>query len=197
MAIENGYATLDQYKGFADVDSTDGDDDAAIEKIIEGVSRYIDLKTQRTFYARTETRKYSLPPDGGRELELDDDLLTITTLTNGDDVEIEATDYNLIPINETPKSAIRLKQTSTIFWALDSDGNSEFVIDVAGTWGYMTNHTDDIREACLMTTQSFVKRRFGENVSGIAKVTAAGVVITPQDVPSSAADIINHYKKWT
>jgi hypothetical protein len=196
LSISNGYVTLEEYKLFADIDSTDTDDDAAIESIIEGVSRYIDLKTQRTFYARTETRKYSLPSDGGRELELDDDLLTITELLNGDDVEIEATDYNLLPINETPKSAIRLKQTSTIFWALDSDGNSEFVIDVAGTWGYMDPHTDDIREACLMTTQSFVKRRFGKNMSGIAKVTAMGVVITPQDVPSSAADIINIYKKW-
>ena len=197
MAIDNGYATLDEYKGFGDVDSTDANDDAAIEKIIEGVSRYIDLKTQRTFYARTETRKYNLPSDGGRELELDDDLLTITTLSNGDGVAIASSDYNLIPINETPKSAIRLKQTSTVFWTLDSDGNSEFVIDVAGTWGYMTNHTDDIREACLMITQSFVKRRFGTNVSGQVKITAAGIVITPQDVPSAAADIINIYKKWT
>lgn len=173
----------------------DADDDAAIETVIEGVSRYIDLKTQRTFYARTATRYYDLP--SSRELELDDDLLTITELLNGDDVEISSSDYNLIPRNDPPYRAIRLKETSTIYWTLDSNGNSEFVIDVAGTWGYMAAHTDDIREACLMTTQSFVKRRFGENVSGIAKVTAAGVVITPQDVPSSAADIINHYKKWT
>ena len=195
MTISNGYCTLIEYKLFADVDSTEADDDTAIESIIEGVSRYIDLKTQRTFYAVTATRYYDRP--SSRELELDEDLLTITELLNGDDVEISSDDYNLIPINDPPYRAIRLKQTSTIFWALDSDGNSEFVIDVAGTWGYMTNHNDDIREACLMITQSFVKRRFGENMSGIAKVTAAGVVITPQDVPSAAADIINHYKKWT
>jgi hypothetical protein len=195
LTIDNGYCTLAEYKGFGDVDSTDADDDAAIEKIIEGVSRYIDLKTQRRFYALTDTRYYDRP--SGRELELDDDLLTITTLSNGDGVEITSSDYNLIPINDPPYRAIRLTETSTIFWTLDSDGNSEFVIDVAGTWGYMTDHTDDIREACLMTTQSFVKRRFGTNVSGQVKITAAGVVITPQDVPSAAADIINIYKKWT
>ncbi|KKK75658.1 hypothetical protein LCGC14_2871530, partial [marine sediment metagenome] len=62
--------------------------------------------------------------------------------------------------------------------------------------GYMAAHTDDIREACLMITQSFVKRRFGKNVSGQVKVTAAGVVITPEDIPSAAADIINVYKRW-
>jgi hypothetical protein len=195
MAIDNGYATLDGYKGFADIDSTDTDDDAAIEKIIEGVSRYIDLKTQRRFYALTDTRFYDRP--SGRELELDDDLLTITTLSNGDGVAIASSDYNLIPRNDPPYRAIRLTETSTIFWTLDDEGNSEFVIDVAGTWGYVAAHTDDIREACLMTTQSFVKRRFGDNVSGQVKITAAGVVITPQDVPSAAADIINIYKKWT
>lgn len=195
MTITNGYATLAEFKLFANITSTQANEDSAIETIIEGVSRYIDLKTQRTFYTRTATRYYDRP--SGRELELDDDLLTVTELLNGDDVEITSGDYNLIPRNDPPYNAIRLTETSTVLWTLDSDGNSEFVIDVAGTWGYMTNHTDEIREACLMTTQSFVKRRFGENVSGIAKVTAAGVVITPQDLPSAAADIINHYKKWT
>ena len=195
MAIDNGYATLDEYKGFGDVDSTDANDDAAIEKIIEGVSRYMDLKTQRRFYAKTETRNYDRP--SGRELELDDDLLTITTLSNGDGVAIASSDYNLIPKNDPPYRAIRLTETSTINWTLDSDGNSEFVIDVAGTWGYMTPHTDDIREACMMISQSFVKRRFGKNVSGQVRITAAGVVITPEDIPSAAADIINIYKKWT
>ena len=194
MAIENGYCTLLEYKLFANVDSTEADDDTAIESIIEGVSRYIDLKTQRTFYARTATRYYDLP--SGRELVLDDDLLTITELLNGDGVEISSDDYNLIPKNDPPYRAIRLTETSTITWDLDDDGNSEYVIDVAGTWGYMATHTDDIREACLMITQGFVKRRFGKNVSGIARVTGAGVVISPQDVPSAAADIINHYKKW-
>lgn len=195
MTITNGYATLAEYKLFADIDSTEANDDTAIESIIEGVSRDIDLKTQRTFYARTETRYYDRP--SGRELELDDDLLTITTLSNGDGVAIASGDYNLIPRNDPPYSAIRLTETSTITWTLDSNGNSEFVIDVAGTWGYMATHTDDIREACLMITQSFVKRRFGDNVSGQVKITAAGVVITPQDIPSAAADIINIYKKWT
>lgn len=128
---------------------------------------------------------------------VDEDLLTITTLTNGDDNTIASTEYHLVPKNDPPYNEIRLTKTTTERWELDSGGDDEFVIDVAGTWGYMTAHTDDIREACLMITQSFVKRRFGENVSGIAKVTAAGVVITPQDVPSAAADIINIYKKWT
>lgn len=193
MAIDNGYATLPEYRAFAKVTSTA--QDSVFETIIEGVSRYIDLKTQRRFYAKTDTRYFDRP--SGRELELDEDLLTITTLSNGDGVEITSSDYNLIPRNDPPYRAIRLTQTSTIFWTLDDEGNSEFVIDVAGTWGYMTDHTDDIREACLTISQSFVKRRFGENVSGIAKVTAAGVVITPQDVPSAAAEVIAIYRKWT
>lgn len=195
MAISNGYATLAEYKIFAKITSTQATEDSAIESIIEGVSRYIDLKTQRTFYARDETRYFNTP--SGRSLMLDDDLLTIDTLTNGDDGTIANTEYHLLPKNEAPYNEIRLTKTTTERWETDSEGDDEFVISVDGTWGYMTDHTDDIREACLMIAQSFVKRRSGENVSGIAKVTAAGVVITPQDMPSAAADLINHYKKWT
>lgn len=193
MTIDNGYCTLPEYRAYAKVTSTA--QDSVFETIIEGVSRYIDLKTQRWFYAKAATRYYDLPRS--RELELDEDLLTITELLNGDEVEISSDDYNLIPKNDPPYRAIRLTETSTIYWTLDSDGNSEFVIDVTGTWGYMTNHTDDIREACLSITQSFVKRRFGENISGVAKVTAAGVVVTAQDVPSAAAETIAIYRKWT
>jgi len=195
MAITNGYVTLAEFKIFADIDSTEANDDTAIENIIEGVSRYMDGRTERTFYARTETRYFNVPKDRGRSLFMDDDLLTITTLTNGDGDTVASSEYHLLPKNLTPYNEVRLTKSTTEYWDVDSSGDDEFVISIAGTWGYMAAHTDDIREACSMIAQSFYKRRFGENVSGIAKVTAAGVVITPQDVPSAAADILNRYKK--
>lgn len=194
MAITNGYATLAEFKLWADISSTNTDDDSVIEDIIEAASRYIDAETARTFYARTETRYYSIP--GGRQLDVDDDLLTITTLTNGDATTIAATEYNFIPKNVTPYRAIRLKDSSTDYWTFDSDGNSEYVISILGTWGYAATAPHDIRQACMMIATSMYKRRFGESTSSVATVTAAGVVITPQDVPSHAARIIRRYTRW-
>ena len=77
MAIINGYATLAEFKALLGITSTNATDDSIIEDCIEAASRYIDGKTRRTFYARTETRYFSVPDGGERQLDLDDDLLTI------------------------------------------------------------------------------------------------------------------------
>ena len=159
MAITNGYATLAEFKLFQDIGSTDTDDDKVIEDLVEASSRYIDRWTGRTFYARTETRYFDIPE--GRELEMDDDLLTITTLTNGDGGEIANTEYNLVPKNVSPYYAIKLKESSSEYWELDNDSNSEDVISVAGTWGFAATRPDDINFACLLIAASYYKRRFG------------------------------------
>lgn len=192
MAITNGYATLQEYKDYADITSTDATDDGALEDLIETASRFIDTQTLRTFYARTETRSFNVPD--GRKLTLDDDLISITTLTNGDDEVLTTSDYILEPANETPKFAITLKQSSTKRWELDSDSNSEQVIDVAGSWGWAASVPDQIKTACLEIAKSADGRRLGKNVGGIARVTAAGIVITPQDVSGVAKGIINSFR---
>ena len=164
-----------------------------IEQCIEAASRYIDNETGRTFYARTETRYYDV--SGSRVLKLDDDLLTITTLTNGDDNTIASTEYNLWPKNNPPYSEIRLKASSSTLWLMDGDGNAEAVIDVAGTWGFVATAPHDIRQVCLMITQNMDARRTGENVSSTVKVTAFGVVVTPTDIPGVAAQVFRKYKR--
>jgi hypothetical protein len=40
-------------------------------------------------------------------------------------------------------------------------------------------------DCCLQIAKSAYKRRFGENTGGVATVTAAGVVITPEDIPAN------------
>jgi hypothetical protein len=194
MAISNGYATLAEFKTL--VGTSSATDDTFMEDCIEAASRYIDGQTTRTFYARTETRYYDVPPNASRLLELDDDLLTITTLTNGDSNTIASSEYNLIPKNFTPKRAIKLKASSSTYWDFDSDGNSEFVISIAGTWGYVATRPDDINLACLDIANGIYKRRHGENVSSVATITAAGVVVTPRDVSGMAARTIRRYQKW-
>jgi hypothetical protein len=194
MAITNGYATLAEYKAYASIDSTDATDDGVIEDLIESASRYIDAQTGRTFYARTETRYFSVP--GSRELRFDDDLLTITTLTNGNGTTIASTEYYFLPRNVSPKYALKLKEGSSTAWYPDSDSNYEYVISIAGTWGYTATRPDDISAACMEITKASYGRRKGQNMQGVARVTAAGVVITPQDIPASAMAIIKRYRKY-
>lgn len=194
MAITNGYCTLNEFKAYMNTTSTDTADDGVIEDIIEGASRLIDSTTARTFYARTETHYYNTP--SGYELWIDDDdLLTITTLTNGDGTTISSGDYKLMPLNKSPKYMIYLKPSSNLIWALDSDSEALGAITILGTWGYSATAPDDIRQACLIISASEYRKRFGDGVGAAATVTAAGVVLTPQGMPKSALDLIRNYIK--
>lgn len=197
MAISNGYTTLAAYKIYASVSSTDSDDEALIEDMIETASRFIDTQSGRTFYARSETRYYSVPT--GRTLKVDDDLLTITAsgLTNGDGNTIASTEYHLLPKNISPKYAIKLKDTSTYMWQGSSSGGYEYVISVAGTWGWVATAPDDIVTACKQIVKHYLTKRSGQSTEGVATITGAGVVITPAGVPASAMQIINKYRKRT
>lgn len=191
MTIVNGYATLEDFLQFA-APEAGGDvmDDVLIESLITGVSRYIDNATRRRFYASTETHYFDTPT--GRELWLDDDLLSVTTLTNGDGVIIPAAEYKLRPYSRTPYYQIALKASSDYSWESEEDGDGEGVISLAGSWGYAATVPADIKEACLMIARNIYRGRTGE-AAGNATVTGAGVVITPRDVPPMAQDILARY----
>ena len=135
MTTLNAYATLAEFRDYAVANqSPDADDDAVIEKILNAASRYIDSQTGRVFYPRIETRSYSVP--NGNQLWLDEDLLAVVSLTNGEGTAIAAAAYNLLPYNNYPKYAVRLTESTSVYFQSDSSSNSEYVIDLVGIWGY-------------------------------------------------------------
>ena len=146
----NIYASVSDYKLFAtgrgQTANTSTDDDAVIGDLLEGASRYIDEQTARHFFPVVETRYYSVPNNSGddRRLWLDDDLLEIIAITNGDSSSVAASSYNLEPRNYSPRFAIRLKDSSSVGWEADGDGNLEYVIAVNAIWGY---HNEYARRA--------------------------------------------------
>lgn len=196
----NGYTTLDVIKRDKRIQATSIDemDDEMITDLITQASRYIDSETNHTFYARTETHYYSVPRNYSRRLVInDDDLLTVASVTNGNGDIIPVENYNLEPYNKTPKVAIVLKwsQSSSPFWMPDNRGNMEAVIQVAGTWGYATTAPADIEMACREIVINCYQNRFGQQNMAVAQITAAGVVLTPQDIPQMALRIISKYTR--
>lgn len=273
----NGYTTLAVWKEWKrstkDI-KADTTGDSVINEIVEGVSRYIDDETARTFYPRVQSRVFDAPRGtrDDRVLWLDDDLLEVISVTNGDDSTVSSSDYNLFPYNDYPKYQAKFKQSVSTIWEVDSSGNTEGVIAVNAFWGmhrdylnrawttggtiddasftaskttvavqsdegvnfatdllikvddeimritgtdadnltvvrgengstaathdddstvYIWNVQHDIRTAAIQITTNFHQRRYGQNVSGVATITAAGVVISPRDVPDTARRIID------
>lgn len=187
---------MDEFKSWARVDTnTSTDDDLIIEKIIESASRYIDREAQRVFYVTSETRKFDVPK--GRRLMLDKDLLSLTSLTNGDGSTIPSTDYVFIPANDKPYYAIDLLGSSSVYWRVSAAGNAQQAISLAGSWGESTDTPLDIKEACLMISKAAYNRRFGNNQTSITTITAGGLVVTPEDVPAKALNAVHNHRRIT
>lgn len=279
MATVNSYATLAEYKAFAtsrgQTATSDNADDGVIEDLLTSSSRLIDQTTRRRFYPRYETRSYDIPDE--RRLFLHDDLLAITTLTNGDDTTLASTEYVLEDYNYSPHYAIKLRDSSSYSWESDSNSSGEKVIDVTGLWGYhdeysqrawssggtlsanisstsaltfsmIAGHTleignivrigneilnitgvaintitvlkrgdngstaatatsgdtvyiwnpiANIKDACLQIATNGYKRRFGETTASVAAVTAAGVMLTPDDIPANVYRALKDFRTLT
>jgi hypothetical protein len=143
MTTLNAYASLSEFKGFVTSRGgtaipTDTADDATLELLLTAASRYLDEKTTRHYYPIIETRYYDVPDDG--ILRLDEDLLEVITLTNGDNTTVSSSNYILMDVNATPYWGIKLKGSSGLSWQANSSGDIEGVISLLGVWGYHNHY---------------------------------------------------------
>lgn len=202
MALTNSYVTLDEFMSLPDIRSNEPADDVFIERLLERCSREFDGDTGHWFYAHQDTRHFDVP--SGRCLELDAPLLAVTSVTNGDDTNIAATEYNLRPPNGPHYTEIVIKKTSAVQWTLDSGGDDEGVIAVRGTWGYVDRSATDpesvapilnSKAAVMALALAIYKRRHGVGTDGVATVTGAGVVIKPRDKSPEYLSIVERYRR--
>lgn len=204
MAITNGYCTLQEVKDELRVESFDAIDDAVLERIIEDVSRRIDGHCARQFFVSgSAARYYSVPEDGARELWLDDDLYGLTSITNGDGAAVATGQYYLWPRNAGAKAAVVLTEGGSTSWAPDANGNTEGVITVSGSWGYVDRAgtdaralriVDATRRAAVAWAVDEYKNRFGA-ASQVSTVTAARALLSQDGVPANVANALEPYRR--
>lgn len=204
MAITNGYCTLQEVKDELRVESFDSVDDTVLERIIEDVSRRIDGHCARQFFVSgSAARYYSVPEDGARELWLDDDLYGLTSITNGDGAAVASGQYYLWPRNAAAKAAIILTEAGSTAWEPDASGNTEAVIAVSGSWGYVDRSGTDARalrivgatrRAAVLWAVDEYKNRFGA-ASQVTTVTAARALLSQAGVPAAVANILEPYRR--
>lgn len=133
----------------------DDNDDPTLQRSLDAATGWIDQHTGRTFGDAVTATKLFYPSDDGR-LDVVD-LLTVTTLkvdSRGDRsyaTTLAATDYELLPPNETPKQQVRLWPTSS-----KSFGPGRLV-QIAGTWGYGSVPAQ-VEQACLILATRYYKR---------------------------------------
>jgi hypothetical protein len=199
MTITNGYTTLANFKAYAMPDrGTDAADDGVIEAIIEAVSRWIDAQTGRHFYTTSADETRYFTADRSYELYTGD-LISVTTLsldTQNDRTyaaNLTSDEYNLAPYNASvdgkPYNSIELIPTLADYaFPLTARG-----VKVVGKFGW-TTAPKDITELCNDIARSVYHRRYGQNVTGAATITPAGVVITPKDLTEMSRALLHTYR---
>ena len=195
MAITNGYCTLAQYKEYARVTSTDADDDALIESMIEDASRLIDQETGVKFYTAAVTLYYNYPKS--RKLKFGKWLTAVSSITNGDGNTISSSLYNLLPYDGPPYHSVKLLDTSSTYWLPSNAGSYEKCITVTGTEGYATSVPSHIYIACMDMVKNAFNRRLGKNTETTELITASGVLVSPVDIPRAAYRRFRSYKQRT
>ena len=84
--------------------------------------------------------------------------------------------------------------TATLTVVRGENGSTAAAHDDGSTI-YIWNPHPPVKSACRAIVQNEYKRRFGNDTSGSATITGAGVVITPDSIPASAARIIRNLRR--
>jgi len=190
------YITSTELKRYLDI-SGDGDD-ILLGECITRAQKSIEVLTGRCFEASTATRFYDAEPptvsDDLLTLYLDDDSLSVTSITNGDDTAVASTSYVLLPANESPKYAVKLKASKGLVWTYSDD--PEQAISVTGSWGYSTTADDYCKQATLRLAGYFYKEKDAQNYE-TAGLMEGGVMIIPQGLPRFVLDFVRARTRYT
>ena len=191
------YLSLDEFKLWQGIDRTETDDDTLLLSLLDRVTTAIETYTGRVFEAASATRYFESDAldTAANILWVDQDLVSITTLTNGDDdaTEIPDTEYWLMDRNYGPPYyGIRIKSDSDYSWEWDTDG----WVSVLGMWGWSSTPPADVLQACVR----WAAYAYHEKDSPTYVTTAipeAGIITMPQGIPIDVEKLLTPYKRLT
>jgi hypothetical protein len=186
------YTTTAEVKTYLRI--TSSADDTLIGTLVTRASALIDDACGRWFTAQTATRKYDAVGNHitGRLLLVDADLLTVSTLTNGDGSNIATSDIILRPINWPPYFGIALKASSNLNWTYQTDPAG--AISVTGTWGYAATPPAAIAQASVrLAAWLYRQRDTGAELSAEPLISERGTVRPPSRLPRDVEDMISPF----
>lgn len=215
--------TLDEYKAFANIPTSQTDDDAEISVLLNPVSETIRKWTERDFAAPAVTEERLFPYTGDGVLDIDD-AVAITALLfevpHGSDYALssdfwtpmpfrrddsEVFNYILLPEGWFGGLNIAMGFTSNLDVYVNDYGwpATPVTVKVTGTWGWPVV-PEDVKLAAFWTIQNWKESSPSDNLTAEsiesysrqwgAKAGAGGVTANLA-IPNRARDILISYQK--
>jgi hypothetical protein len=140
LTITNGYCTraelLREIMGPENSQDPNAVDDEVLDDIITDASRDVDAYCGRAFYASAETLHLDATSErllwfGGR------DVLTVLGASNGSGGVVASGNYYLWPQDSFSYAAVVLKESASTGWYAASTGDTEGVITLSASVGYV------------------------------------------------------------
>lgn len=188
------YCTLDEVKSELNITSEDYDD--MLQGMIEQAKEFIDGFCNREFDTVTATARCF---DGAGTILFIDDLISIDASGFKLDLDgdgnyesiLATTDYELYPLNTTPKTHIKISSNSN--YGGFASGIKKGV-EITGTWGYASTIPKPIRRASIIQVCRWFKRK-DSAFADVIGTTEMGQVIMYKGLDPDIALILKPYIK--
>lgn len=165
-----------------------------VASLLEQATQFVESETKRKFQFWTATRYYNSKAvvyTDPQLLMFDEDLLEITSITNGNGTSLSAGDYWLEPMNKLPSWGIRLKSTKV--WSFSTDG----IVEVTGKWGYSLTPSEDVKRIVMRLAYVFQQKR---TATGDVEIVGnpsqlGGVLKYGSYIPSDIRDWLRRHRR--
>lgn len=158
-------ATLHQLRQRLGLAATETADDARLLAALQAATVQIERAADRSFCPRVATLQHTVNTKYTTELLLDDDLLELTSVTNGDGSALSLNDVVTLPA-EGPIAVLRLIGGNVFVW----DETPIRAVSVSGKWGWH----DRWSEAWRSTSDTVQNNPLSASATTITVVDADG-----------------------
>lgn len=187
------YCTLQQIKDHLGI--TEADDDDLLTALIANAQSIIDGFCHRSFEATADTtRTFDAVTDvWGDTLLFDEDLASITSVTNGDSTTVTASQYVTEPRNRTPYYGITIRSDADVVWTYTD--YHENAISIVGRWAYSSTAPSDINYYCKYLAAWLYRQK--DTTADIDRPLLAGdgTVVLPQQLPAVVVAGLATYRR--
>lgn len=189
------YCTAAEIREYAGIGSDA--DDVLLGNLADRATALMDGYCRRALIASADTTRYfTVGRDTeGTRLWFGEVCAAVTTVTNGDSVEVSSSEYALIDRNKPPYIGIKILGSAGKAWTYTND--PEDAISVLGAWAWFDVGAtpDDIKHTAIRLATWLYRQKDSSSDTDRPLLTDAGVTILPSQIPSDVKSALQQYVK--